>query len=241
MSIYRSYFKKNNTLISDNQTNNSQNPVTEISYGTLTPQVSRFIFQLDLEPLQQRIEQGIINPSHITKHVLHLTNTIRYDESLVGRKSYDGVTQRASSFQLELFNLTEDWDEGSGYEFIYNENEILTVPFGASNWYDRKTDILWAQDGAYSSGSSLILGNQLFEVGNEDVNIDITDYVNAQLGLLTGVTATTITGLTASTGMGLKFTDFYEQMETLYRQAVAFFARKTHTFFEPYVETTYDD
>jgi len=200
MSIYRSYLKKNNTLISDNQTNNSQNPVTEVSYGTIVPQISRFIFELDLEPLQQRIEEGIINPDRISKHILHLTNTIRFNPDLIGKKTYDSVTQRASSFQLDLFNLTEEWDEGSGYEFIYNENEILTIPFGASNWFERKTDIDWSiPGGSYESATTLIFGTQSFEIGNEDFVMDITDYVNMRLGLLTGTTATT--GITASTGI----------------------------------------
>jgi hypothetical protein len=48
MSVFRSYFLKNNTLIDNNLTNNSQNPVTEISYGTFDKQVSRLIFDVDL-------------------------------------------------------------------------------------------------------------------------------------------------------------------------------------------------
>ena len=42
MTIYRNYFSKSNTLISSNLTNNSQNPVTEILYGSLNQKVSRF-------------------------------------------------------------------------------------------------------------------------------------------------------------------------------------------------------
>ena len=55
MSILRSYFLKNDTLISSNLSNNSQNPVTEISYGTLDAEVSRFIFDVDLTNLQDKI------------------------------------------------------------------------------------------------------------------------------------------------------------------------------------------
>lgn len=244
MSVFRTYFSKNNTLIEDNETNNSQNPVTEISYGTLTSEVSRFIFDINLEPLIQRIEQGIINSNRIQKHVLKMTNTIRFDETYLNKKTYDGITQRASSFDLELFNLTEEWDEGSGYEFVFDEEEYINISRGASNWYDRKTDIEWENEGAYISGTSIMLGNQHFEKGNEDIEIDITDYINIRLGLVTGTTTgqtSGFTGLTTSTGIGIKFTDQYEALETLYRQAVAFFARKTHTFYEPHIETVYDD
>ena len=55
MSVFRSYFSKNDTLIEGNYTNNSQNPVTEISYGTFDKEVTRFIFDVDLSNLNQRI------------------------------------------------------------------------------------------------------------------------------------------------------------------------------------------
>jgi hypothetical protein len=241
MSVFRSYFSKNNTLIEDNLTNNSQNPVTEIAYGTLSSEVTRFIFDIDLEPIRQRISQGIINPDRITRHVLRMVNTIRFDEEYLGKRTCDGVTERASSFNLELFNLTENWDEGAGYDFVYDEGSYInsSVTLGASNWFDRQTNVEWEQEGAYISGTSIILGEQHFEKGNEDISIDITDYINLRLGLVSGVTSG-ITGLTASTGIGIKYID-EEALETLYRQAVAFFARKTHTAFEPHIETIYND
>jgi len=88
MSIYRSYFLKNNTLISNNVTNNSQNPVTEVSYGTVDKRVSRFIFDVDLTNLQSRILNGFINPNRILRHVLHMTNTISYAQQYLGKTSY---------------------------------------------------------------------------------------------------------------------------------------------------------
>ena len=105
MSVFRSYFKKNNTLIDNNLSNNSQNPVTEISYGTFNKQPSRFIFDIDLEDLQKRIADGFINPDRIVKHVLHMTNTISYAPEYLGKKSYSLNIERASSFQLDLFNV----------------------------------------------------------------------------------------------------------------------------------------
>ena len=143
MSVYRTYFSKNDTLIEDNLTNNSQNPVTEIAYGTTTSEVTRFIFDVDLQSLQNRIDEGIINPDRIQSHVLKLVNTIRFDEKYLGKKTYDGITQRASSFDLEVFNIDQEWDEGSGYEFVYNEEEYPNVGTGATNWFDAKTDTEW--------------------------------------------------------------------------------------------------
>ena len=52
MSIYRSYFSRNNTIISNSLTNTGRNPVIELSYGAsdyLIPNYgySRFIFDLE--------------------------------------------------------------------------------------------------------------------------------------------------------------------------------------------------
>lgn len=246
MSVFRSYFKKNNTLIDNNLTNNSQNPVTEVSYGTFNKQPSRFILEIDFEDLQKRIADGLINPNKIVRHVLHMTNTISYAPQYLGKKSYSLNIERASSFELDLFNVDEDWDEGSGYDFTYTDtvypyvdvldNNIIDPP---SNWYYRKTNTLWTNQGAYLTGETQILGSQRFEKGNENLEMDVTDYVNQRL-FGTGYTGTSAyTG--ASYGLGIKFADYIESGETEFRQAVAFHAKGTNTWYEPYIETIIDD
>jgi hypothetical protein len=237
--IYRSYFSKNDTLISSNLTNNSQNPVTEISYGTFDREVSRFIFDIDLNGLRQRIIDGLINPQRIVRHMLHMTNTIRYAPQYIGRKSYSLDINRASSFSLDLFNISEDWHEGSGYDFTYSNDLFESRINEASNWTARTTGEGWNVEGAYISGVSEIVGSQIFEVGNEDIDIDITDYINQRL-FSSGYTG--ITGYTGTSyGLGIKFPDNIEDIETEFREAVAFHAKNTNTFYEPYIETVIDD
>lgn len=234
MSRFRSYFSKNNTLIKDNVTNNSQNPVTEISYGTINRSVSRFIFDVDLQPLINRINNGEINPSRITKHILHMTNTIRYSPEYIGDKSYSSIIQRASAFQLDLFNVMEDWDEGSGYDFEYYDNELPTTSLakiGTSNWFYRKNQLSWVNGGAYTHGVNQIIGSQNFDNGNEDIKIDVTDYINNRLSNVIG----------GEFGLGIKFVNQFEEIESKYRQAVAFHTRHTNTFYEPFIETIIDD
>jgi hypothetical protein len=240
MGIVRSYFSKSNTLVDATFSNSSQNPVTEISYGTVNKQLTRFIFDIDFSLLLERINQGIINPNNISKHTLKLTNTIQNAQEYTGKRSYSLEIERASSFNLELFNISEDWDEGAGYDFSYSDNIFPQPLEQASNWYYRKTDIPWSvSGGSYVSGSTAIFGNKRFEKGNEDLEIDITNYINGRL-ISEGVTG--ITGYTGTSyGLGVKFTDLYEQLETIYRQAVAFHTQHTHTFYEPFIETTYDD
>ena len=238
MSVFRSYFSKNDTLIEDNLTNNSQNPVTEISYGTPNADVSRFIFDIDLNPLIQRIQSGNINPNSIQKHVLHMTNTIAFREDLIGKFFGDCITERASSFELQLFTITEDWDEGSGYDFVYVDEQFPAIPQQAANWFQRKTNIDWTQPGAFitgGTGASEVIGIQNFLKGNEDICIDVTNYINSRIfSGSSGFTGTTF-------GLGLKFDDDLENLATMNRRAVAFHAKNTNTFYEPYIETTFNN
>ena len=237
MSVFRSYFLKNNTLIEGTEINVSQNPVTEISYGTPNEEVTRFIFDIDFSNLKRRIAEGFINPDKIQKHFLHITNTIAYAPEYRGKRSYSLEIERASSFELDLYNIDEDWDEGSGYEFVYDDDLATRLPQQASNWDRKKTDEYWSQSASsYVSGVNQVLATQRFETGDEDILIDVTDYVNQRLGL-TGYTGYTGT----SFGLGLKFPDNYESGATFYRQAVGFHVKHTHTFYEPFIETTFDD
>lgn len=235
MSIFRSYFSKNNTLIARNVTNNSQNPVTEISYGTPEMEVSRFIFDVDLSNIKERLSNGLIGSDRIVKHVLHMTNTIRYAPKYIGRKSYDSNIQRASSFDLELFNINQEWDEGSGYDVIFNNIVVSTPVVQAANWYSATTITEWSTAGAYNSGTTEIIGGQHFDKGNEDIEIDITDYINQRLNN----SGSTYSG--NSYGLGIKFEDIYESLDVELREAIAFHAKNTNTWYEPYIETTIDD
>jgi len=239
MTHIRSYFNKNNTLITNNLTNNSQNPVTEISYGMVDKLVSRFIFDIDFINLRDKIADGTINSNRIVRHVLHMTNTIGRDLQYVGKKSYSELIERATSFELELFNVSEDWDEGNGYEFMYDDTLASPVSIQASNWRDRKTNINWIEEGVYISGVTDIIGSQRFEKGNENIEIDITDYINQRL-LGTGFTGTSAY-TENSFGLGIKFINELENLETDLKQAVAFHTKYTNTWFEPYIETTIDD
>lgn len=235
MGRYRSYFSKNNTLIEDNRTNNSQNPVTEIAYGTLEGRVTRFIFDIDLQPLVNKLNSGELNADLIQSHVLNLTNTIRIIPELIGKRYADHETQRAASFELELFNVEEDWDEGNGYDFVYIDEQFPNIPKQASNWFERKTGVEWSVEGAVTSGTT-ILDTLSFEDGSENFVVDITDYINSR------IFSSGVTGFTGTTfGLGIKFTDDLESGTTLQRQAVAFHIKDSPTFYEPYVETIVND
>jgi hypothetical protein len=229
MSYQRSYFSKNNTIIKDSQVNTAKNPNAEIFYGS---GFSKFLFKIDLDDLKSKIDNGYYVLDENTKHYLHITNTIFGDEGLLGKKRGTG-RQRTTSFDLILFRIPEYWDEGVGfdYEEVYDyTSDNMTYDVRPSNWNNRTTLDEWTIPGIYSSTPDEIIATIHFDNGNEDIHEDITSYINEVL-----------TGATVDYGIGIAFSSAYEDVTNEIDQSVAFFTKYTQTFFEPYLETIFND
>jgi len=259
MSINNSYFSRNNTIIYKSFTNTGRNPVTELFYGNLpTSQYpigySRFIFDLDLTLLKEKVLDGIISTGCTNNmvHTLRMTNTSTFDLELLNTFTSQG-RRRATSFDLVLFRipwfdnnpaLPQVWDEGVGYDFVDLQYEISGIDRNystrPSNWYETTTLGVWQESGIYSNintGSTpytalTIVDEQHFEFGNEDIAFDMTNEIN---GILNG-------SLTGVTGWGIAFKPQVELLQGLSETyEVQFFTRHTQTFYEPYLETSYND
>ena len=228
MSYYRSYFSKNNTIIKNSQVNTAKNPNTEIFYGS---GFSKFIFQIDLSGLQNRINNGDFVLNGNTRHFLHLANTIFGDEGLKGQKRGTG-RQRTSSFDLTVFRIPEFWDEGVGYDYeeVYDYTTgNVTFDVRPSNWESRTTLDQWGEAGIYAISGDTITKIH-FDNGDENINVDITDYINSVLS-----------NNVIDYGIGLAFDTPYMDVTNEIDQSVAFFTKYTQTFFEPYLETIFND
>lgn len=228
MSYFRSYFDKNNTIIKDMQVNTAKNPTTEIFYGS---RFSRFLFKVDFTDLIDKVDNGELVRNANTKHYLKMTNTIFGDSTLVGEQRNTG-RERTTSFDLILFKITENWDEGVGFDYEDGGYDYTTgnktFDERPSNWFYRTTLNQWSAEGTYTT-SPTILQTIHFDNGDENINVDISDYVN---GILTGDT---------NHGLGLAFASTYETETPEVDQSVAFFTKYTQTFYEPFVESVFDD
>ena len=240
MSYFRSYFEKNNTIIKNSQVNTAKNPTTEIFYGS---GFSKFIFKLDLNDLESKVTSGDLVVTTGTTHTLHLTNTIFGDEGLKGQNRSTS-RDRSTSFDLILFKISEFWDEGigfdyedSGYDYTMGNHTFDERP---SNWFNRTTLNEWTSQGVYASNPDIITAIH-FDNGNEDINVDITEYVNGLI-LPSGTTIGNIT-YTGGTnhGLGLAFAVLYQDLTPEVDQSVAFFTKYTQTFYEPYLESYFED
>jgi hypothetical protein len=147
------------------------------------------------------------------------------------------------------------WDEGVGYDYsdfniaknsaIGGSAPLTYVDSRAystrpSNWYQTTTIDNWSQPGTYNNRNDgsvnfsglTIVARQHFDLGNEDINMDMTNEIN---GILNG----SITGVT---GWGLAYLPQIENITGLTDSySVAFFSKYTQTFYQPYLLTNYDD
>ena len=233
MSYFRSYFEKNNTIIKNSQANTAKNPTTEIFYGSA---FSKFLFKVDFTDLKNKVNSGELVVDSNTRHTLHLTNTIFGDE---GQKGLNRTTgrDRTSSFDLIVFGLGQYWDEGLGYDYTDSSYDFVngnrTFDERPSNWFYRTTLNQWSVAGVFHDSPTIIsgyTGNKIhMDNGNENIDFDITPYVN---GIISGDT---------NHGLGLSFAVVYQYLTPDRDQSVAFFTKYTQTFFEPYVNSHFED
>jgi hypothetical protein len=234
--VLRTYIDRNNTIILNSYTNTGLNPVTELYYGggtgsTYEQQYTRFLFHFDVSRLQTLYTGGTYPDMTKMTHTLRMINTGCLDKSLLGGKNADGK-DRASSFDLILFPITQDWVEGVGYDYANYTYTAGQAAYNAipSNWFSATTLGEWAQAGVVTGATSgITIATQNFPLGNENINMDITSFVN---GLITGAT---------NNGLALAFQREYEQLSTYDYQYVGFFTNHTQSIYEPYVETIYSD
>ena len=231
--VIRTYFDKNNTIVYNSNVNTGLNPVTELFYGGIVGEekYSRFLFHFDESRLKSLYTGGTFTDLTKLTHTLKMTNTGAFDTDLLNGTM--GGKDRACSFDLILFKVNQFWDNGVGYDYEICNYLTGDCAFSnqASNWINAQTGINWSGGtGVYSgSPSGITVTMQHFDKGNENLEMDITDFVN---GLLTGDT---------NYGLGIAYARPYELMNTTAPQYVGFFTNNTQTFYEPFVETVYNN
>lgn len=234
--VVKTYFDKNNTLIRNSLKNTGRNPVAELFYGgeddvDSNTTYSRFIFKFDESRIRDLYSGGTFPDLSKLKHTLKLKNTGSFDEGLLNQ-DYTAQKHRTSSFDLILFDVDQDWDEGVGYDLVRGAyiGQPISISTEPSNWVYAQTNTKWNNGaGVYSGSPTNIINTQHFDKGNEDLEMDVTDAVNR---ILTGDT---------NHGFGIAYPRTLEQTPTNQLQYVGFFTRHTQTIYEPHLETVYEE
>jgi hypothetical protein len=242
MGKFRTYFNKNNTLVRNSYVNTARNPIVELYYGfdqTQTRTYSRYIFDLDLTNIYNLYTGKTFTTLNDVTHTLKMKNCSSFDE-LFG-ETVGSYKTRGNSFDLIVFKISGDtWDEGIGYDYAdYKTDSLIRDPFAytetPSNWFYNKTNSSWNYPGTYLTPD--IISTQHFDLGNEDLNIDLTDEINNRLqnNILSGISY----GVAFT--IGLENIPYSATTFDASLQYVGFFSKNTQTFYQPFIETNYDN
>lgn len=254
--VYKTYINKFNTIRKDSPYNTSLNPISELVYGHGV--YSRALLWFDENEVRRLIEIGAMPYMEKMKHTLHITNAGSLDFTTVHDCGVSTIADddsvRATSFDLIFFLIPHIWDEGKGFDYTksflnkdyydkVNTDEKRLVSIEGCNWYHRRTGLDWDACGIYTNEflskqydkfsackDSVIIARQRFQVGNENIDVDITDTFNKFL-----------TKEYSNYGIGIAFTPMTELREEEYEQYLGLLTNKTSTWYAPYVETRYDD
>ena len=238
--ITHTFFDKCNTIIESSANNTGLNPVAELNVGdTLT----RILINFDLSDLRKQVANGEIDIKNLT-HKIKMTNCGSVTLPLFNDNAFVSCKekQRAASFDIIAFRLPCQWDEGRGFDYQqdYFKDSHKIVSTDCSNWFQARNGVEWDEEGIYSyetllndyfenfkkNNSDIIIGSQHFDNGTENLNIDITEFINQVL-----------IDNKDFHGIGLAFSPSYEN-DTVENKFISFFTHRTNTFFAPYLETT---
>ena len=273
MSIHRSYFSKSDTLIYNSYTNTARNPVVELFFGQVdnlisTKGFSRYIFDIDITDLQNKVSSGEISTgcSYNLTHKLKMTNTSSFDKELLNDKWSNG-RRRATSFDLVLFRIPkteglsgdpQTWDSGVGYDYYQgngkNSSNVSSIQNSLetdksfsdrpTNWFQRTTINNWSYNGIYDNTNSLSGNSGLNYSGLTIIDTQHFEFGNEDIEFdMTNEINSILTGsTTGTTGWGIAFVPDVENITGLTENyTVGFFSPHTQTFYEPFLETDYSD
>lgn len=244
------FLDKCNTLMVNSDINYGLNPMVELYYGY---ELSRGIIHFDTDKVKQLVDNKTYPDITKLRHRLKMVNTANFEANEKLNRPFPDLPctdlrQRAISFDLIFFLVPKDWDCGRGFDSDTDLHQVIpsrAVSTKPSNWFYATSVHRWDKPGMFSledyetsyySGHQnleqvpFIIGRQHFDYGNEDIDIDITDVFNKFMS-----------GEYPNYGIGIAFQPELEATPQKISQYVGFFSNTTNGFYEPYIETRYDD
>lgn len=144
------FLDKTNTITKGSLWNTGLNPILEINYGK---ELSRGLIHFDVDEIAALIADGTFSDPGKLRCTLKMTNCasvdgLPYDKEIHHRASEP--VERATSFDLVLYRLPQDFDAGKGFDyagdFWLRDNHSRAYVNMASNWYYAKRARCWKVD-----------------------------------------------------------------------------------------------
>ena len=240
--VTRTFLDKCTTIFRGSKDNFGLNPICMLNYGFTN---SRFLVHFNTDKIEKLTEDGTYGDRSAVTHHLKMTNCGSIDPKKFDKRlpSWEAVDfrKRATSFTLIAFEVPRTWDAGVGFDnsFDFWLTGKQSVSRDGCNWYQPKNGLKWAEEGIYNDdflqveyehfcqgGESVIVAKQDFDYGNEDLDLDLTQYVNDILD-----------GKKKNNGLCIMFVPYLDEIQREGTDYVGFFGNTTRTFFEPVVET----
>lgn len=178
------------------------------SLGTISGSAARVLLKFDVSQISS-LTSSTAAPSTGLAYRLRLKDA-RHAKTL------------PSSYDVEVFPLVTDWDEGRGVDVDSFFDK------GFANWEKSKSNLYWNIPGGDFTGS--LRSVQHFDEGDEDLSVNVTHIVNAWL-----------TGGLPNYGFMVKLSSSLESGSSDYY--IKMFHGRTTNFVgrEPYLEASWDD
>lgn len=172
------------------------------------PGTSRILIDFPVEKIKSDRESGRLPLSGNVSFVMKMFNTPH-------------PFTLPDKFHLSVSPLSRSWEEGRGLDMEYYKDT------GPVNWISASLSESWETEGGDYYDS--LEKSQYFEEGTEDLEIDITDFVESWL-----------TGSIENNGLMLKLSSSHEEEKRSY-YTKKFFARGSQYFYKkPHIEARFD-
>ncbi|MCD8207114.1 MAG: hypothetical protein LUD72_04160 [Bacteroidales bacterium] len=244
----KTYASKSATIFKDSHANTGLNPIMELNYGEM---ISRGLIYFDHNKVKSLVEDKTYPDIDKLKHVLRMVNTASITSLNINNPCFvceEEKRMRAISFDVIFFLIPNDWDGGRGFDYTMDlyRKEHRGVSTHGCNWFQYRDYFKWDSEGIYTAEkmskeldkfssdkgnlSDIIFGYQHFDKGNEDISLDVTCIFNKF-----------ITGELENYGIGIMYAPSFELKKKSKTQYVGFFTGHTNSFYQPYIETTYEE
>lgn len=229
--ITRTFLSKTNTIVHNDKVNLGLNPIMELYYGST---FTRGLLYFDINNLKNLyIDKTYPDLTKLT-HRLKMQNVGGIGTLYKSKYNIYNNAKRAKSFDLVFFLIDKEWDMGGGFDYQNDGFDTINKIYSTdgSNWFNANNTTLWNENGIMSDFNieKNIIAKQHFDIGNESIDVDLTDVINDM-----------ILEKIENYGIGIAFIQELESKELNELNYVGFFTNHTHTFFKPYIESIYNE
>lgn len=178
------FLDKTNTIIENSFQNLGLNPILGVGYGQF---LMRGLLYFDISKIKELVNDKTFADTSKLSFTLKMTNCFSVDSVPYKQNMHispDFLFNRATSFDLMLFKLPQDFDMGRGFDYtddLYIQNRADYSEDG-SNWYFAKKFVPWSYERDKFNFETAIFSKKYFNRKKADeLTQDVLDLAEKSL------------------------------------------------------------